>query len=80
MKTDIMNRRILIDNVISKIRMLPDYKIRELNDFADFLLSRIDEKITVQGIQKLATDSKTFEFLKDEEDLYTINDLKERYK
>jgi len=75
-----MNRRILIDNVISKIRMLPDYKIRELNDFADFLLSRIDEKITVQGIQKLAADSKTFEFLKDEEDLYTINDLKERYK
>jgi len=75
-----MNRRILIDNVISKIRMLPDYKIRELDDFADFLLSRIDEKITVQGIQKLATDSKTFEFLKDEEDLYTINDLKERYK
>jgi len=60
--------------------MLPDYKIRELNDFADFLLSRIDEKITVKGIQKLATDSKTFEFLKDEEDLYTINDLKERYK
>jgi len=60
--------------------MLPDYKIRELNDFADFLLSRIDEKITVQGIQKLAADSKTFEFLKDEEDLYTINDLKERYK
>jgi hypothetical protein len=60
--------------------MLPDYKIRELDDFADFLLSRIDEKITVQGIQKLATDSKTFEFLKDEEDLYTINDLKERYK
>ena len=75
-----MNRRILIDNVISKIRMLPDYKIRELSDFADFLLSRIDEKITVHGIQKLAADSKTFEFLKDEEDLYTINDLKERYK
>jgi len=75
-----MNRRILIDNVISKIHMLPDYKIQEVNDFADFLLSRIDEKITVEGIQKIASGSKTFKFLKDEEDLYTVNDLKERYK
>ncbi|MFO7620788.1 MAG: hypothetical protein R6W81_05915 [Bacteroidales bacterium] len=75
-----MNRRILIDNVISKIHLLPDYKLREINDFADFLLSRIDEKIIVEGIQEIAVDSKTFEFLKEEEDLYTVNDLKERYK
>lgn len=75
-----MNRRILIDNVISKIHLLPDYKLREINDFADFLLSRIDEKIIVEGIQEIAADSKTFEFLKEEEDLYTVNDLKERYK
>ena len=59
---------------------MPDTKIREVNDFADFLLSRIDDKITLEGIQKLAVDSKVFEFLKDEEDLYSVNDLKEKYK
>ena len=75
-----MDRKDLIDRVIRKIKLLPDIKIREVNDFADFLLSRIDDKITLEGIQKLAVESKVFEFLKDEEDLYSVNDLKEKYK
>ena len=74
-----MNRQILIDNTLNKIRQLPDAKIKEINDFADFLLSRIDDKIIQEGIQKLTSESKAFEFLKDEDDLYTLNDLKERY-
>jgi hypothetical protein len=72
-----MNRKVLINNVISKINLLPDIKIREVNDFADFLLSKIDDKITLEGIQKLTSDSKAFDYLKDEENLYTVNDLKE---
>jgi hypothetical protein len=34
----------------------------------------------VEGIQKLADKSKSFDFLKDEEDIYTLADLKETYK
>ena len=75
-----MNRQGLIDITINKIRQLPDIKIKEVNDFADFLLSKIDDKITIEGIQKIVSDSKTFDFLKDEEDLYSVNDLKEKYK
>ena len=75
-----MNRQILIDDTFNKIKQLPDIKIREINDFADFLLSKIDDKIIREGIQELTSESKAFEFLKDEEDLYTVNDLKERYK
>jgi hypothetical protein len=71
-----MNRQELIDITIIKIRQLPDIKIKEVNDFADFLLSKIDDKITIEGIQKIVSDSKTFDFLKDEEDLYSVNDLK----
>ncbi len=74
-----MNRQVLIDTTVNKIRQLPDSKIKEINDFADFLLSKIDDKIILEGIQKLTSDSKAFEFLKDEDDLYTVNDLKERY-
>jgi len=74
-----MNRQILIDNTLNKIRQLPDAKIKEINDFADFLLSRIDDKIIQEGILKLTSESKAFEFLKDEDDLYTVNDLKEKY-
>jgi len=75
-----MSRKKLIDNTINKIRQLPDFKIKEINDYADFLLSKIDDKIIQEGIQKLASDSKVFDFLKNEKDLYSINDLKERYK
>jgi hypothetical protein len=75
-----MNRQILIDKTVSKIKLLPDTKIKEINDFADFLLSKIDDNILLEGIQKLTSDSKSFDFLNDEEDLYNENDLKERYK
>lgn len=74
-----MDRQVLIDSTVNKIRQLPDAKIKEINEFADFLLSKIDDKIIQEGIQKLTSESKAFEFLKDEDDLYTLNDLKERY-
>lgn len=74
-----MDRHVLIENTIKKIEQLPDIKIKEVDDFVEFLLGKIDDKIIVEGIQKLTSDSKTFEFLKDEEDLYTVNDVREKY-
>ncbi len=75
-----MNRQVLIDNTIQKIIQLPDVKIQEINDFVDFLLSKIDDHIIKEGVEKLNSESKSFYYLRDEEDLYTVNDLKERYK
>ena len=75
-----MDRQVLINNVLKKINQLPDIKIKEVDDFADFILSKIDDKIIQEGILKLAAESKSFDFLKDEEDLYTVNDIKETYK
>ncbi len=75
-----MKREVLIKDTLKKIQQLPDINIQEINDFADFLLSKIDDIILLEGIQKLASDSKSFEYLKNEEDLYSVNDLKEKYK
>ena len=75
-----MDRQALIESTIDKINRLPDNKIKEINDFADFLLSKIDDNIIREGIHKLISQSKSFEYLKNEEDLYTVNDLKEKYK
>lgn len=44
-----MKRQVLMDNTLNKIRQLPDVKIKEISDFADFLLSRIDDKIIQEG-------------------------------
>ena len=75
-----MNRKVLIDNTINKISQLPETKIQEVNDFAVFLLSKTEAKILQEGIQRMVAESKSFDYLKDEEDLYTLQDLKERYK
>jgi hypothetical protein len=75
-----MERSVLIKEAIAKIHQLPDVKIQEINDFAEFLLSKIDDQILLEGIQKLTSDSKSFEYLKNEEVLYSVNDLKEKYK
>lgn len=75
-----MDRNDLIENTMLKIRQLPDFKIKEINDFVDFLLRRIDDQILQEGIQELASKSKAFKYLNEEEDLYSVNDLKERYK
>ena len=75
-----MNRQVLINNTISKIRQLSDTKIKEVNDFADFLLSKMDDQIIREGIKEMISDSKSYDFLKEEENLYTFNDLKEIYK
>ena len=75
-----MDRKILLEKLTSKINLLPDSKIQEITDFTDFLLRKIDDNITVEGIQKLISDSRAFDFLKEDDDLYTVNDLKEKYK
>jgi hypothetical protein len=75
-----MDRQILIDNILHNINQLTDLQVIEINDFAEFLLSKMDDKIIRDGIQELTSDSECFTFLKEDEDLYSVNDLKERYK
>lgn len=75
-----MNRNQLIKETLEKIEKLPDSEIVEVNDFAAFLLSRLEDKILVEGIRQLSSDSKTFGYLNNDEDLYTVNDVKEHYK
>jgi hypothetical protein len=50
-----------------------------VSDFAEFLLSKIENQILTEGIQKLAANSKSYQFLEDDPDLYSVSDLKERY-
>jgi hypothetical protein len=51
-----------------------------IRDLVDFLLQKIDDQILQEGIQELASKSKVFSYLNEEEELYSVNDLKERYK
>lgn len=74
-----MTRQAIIERTIKAINQLPDNKAEEISDFADFVSKRYEEYQLSQGIQQLTVDSKAFDFLNAEEDLYSIKDLKEVY-
>jgi hypothetical protein len=75
-----MTKQGLIQKTVTTLEKLPEEKVSEIADFAEFLLKSYEEHILQKGIQELASNSKSFDFLKDEENLYTLDDLKERYK
>lgn len=75
-----MTREILIKKTIDNLAKLPDQKLKEVSDFAEFLLNKIESQLMTEEIQQLIAGSKAFQFLEDEEDLYSIDDLKERYR
>lgn len=74
-----INKQAIIDRTIKAINLLPADRAAEISDFADFVSKRYEEQQLAQGIQQLAVESKAFDFLNDEEELYTEADLKEVY-
>lgn len=75
-----MTKETLIEKTIKTISKLPQDQIQEVSDFADRILKEYEERILQKGMEKLVSASKTFNFLQEEELLYSVNDLKERYK
>jgi antirestriction protein len=74
-----MTRQAIIERTIKAINQLPEDKAEEISDFADFVIKKFEDNRIIENIQQLASKSQTFDFLNEEEDLYTSNDLKEKY-
>jgi len=75
-----MSREELINNTIEKLKQLSDNRLQEVSDYVSFLTAKIDDKIISEGIKSLASNSKTYEFLHNEEELYQVSDVKEKYQ
>ena len=75
-----MIREAIIERTIQVINQLPEDKAMEIADFADFIIKKYEEQLLTANIQKVVIDSETFNFLNEEESIYSISDLKERYK
>ena len=76
-----MSKEQLIERVVEKLKRLPGDKVREVEDYLEFLVAKYhDEAVIQNGIDEIIQNSKSYEFLKDEEDIYTVHDLKERYR
>jgi hypothetical protein len=75
-----MTRKVILERTINSLKKLPDQKIDEIADFIDFVLKKHEEEQIKRGIQTLISTSKSFEYLQNEEDIYTLNDIKVKYK
>ena len=75
-----MSREILLKHTIESLTRLPDQKLKEVSDFAEFPLHKMEDRILTDRIQNLIFESNSYKFLLAEEEIYTVNDLKEVYK
>lgn len=75
-----MTQSAAIENTILALSKLPAEKAAEVADFADFVFKKHEESLLQSGITQIVADSEVFAFLADEEDLYTRDDLKVRFK
>jgi hypothetical protein len=74
-----MRRQLIIERTLRIINQLPEDKAAEISDFADFVFKRHEEYELIKGIQKMVSESQAFDFLNNEEELYSLADLKEVY-
>jgi|AntRauTorckE6833_2_1112554.scaffolds.fasta_scaffold05185_7 lipoprotein NlpI len=75
-----MSKEQILKKTMDKLQQLDKNTLKEANDFVDFLLTKVSNQGLTKKIQTQAEEGETFAFLKDEEELYSIHDLKEIYK
>ncbi len=75
-----MSREELLKTTVEKLNQLSYNRLEEVSDYVNFLTAKIDDIIISDGIKSLASGSKTYEFLYDEEDIYQLSDVKENYQ
>ena len=75
-----MERQVLLKKTLRNLTHLPDWRLQEVSDYIDFLLQKNQDKILLEGIKEMASNSKSFHFLEEDEELYSDSDLIEKYK
>ncbi len=75
-----MTREAIIQKTIEVLSALPDDKIEEVSDFADYVLKKYDDRSLQREMQTLAERSETFNFVREDEETYSVTDLIDRYK
>lgn len=79
-RNEMTDRGLLIEQTWQLIQQLPDEKLSQIADFAGYLMSRHEAELLSGGISLYNAQSASFDFLEEEEELYSLDDLKERYR
>ena len=74
-----MEREVLVRKMFRNIEQLPTSRIREVDDFVELMMQRVNDSLITEGLQQLSSSSRAYDFLNDEPDIYAISDLKVKY-
>ena len=74
-----MEREILVRNTIGRLTQLPMKSVREVSDFVEFISIKTEDSMITEGLQQLSSISHTYDFLNNEPEIYTVNDLKVKF-
>ena len=74
-----MKRQAIVQRTLRAMGLLPLEKAEEVSRYAEFLMKQYEEHQLTLGIQELAETGGVYSFLEQEEDLYTEDDLLEKY-
>jgi len=75
-----MTKQQIISETVDILEKIPIEKVEEIRNLIIDYYRKKDEEVFEKGFRKLVNDSKAYDFLNNEEDLYTVNDLIVRYK
>ncbi|BAU53469.1 hypothetical protein [Mucilaginibacter gotjawali] len=74
-----MTKEVIIQKTVRTLKSLPAEKAEEISDFAEYVFKKHEENMLKNGIESLIEQSQAFQFLNDEEDLYSVEDIKEKH-
>jgi hypothetical protein len=74
-----MTKKAIIQKTIKTLNMLPEEKLSIVADFADYLLKKDEQHAKQNRIESLIDQSQAYYFLHADEDVYTADDIKEKY-
>ncbi|OJV86004.1 MAG: hypothetical protein BGO34_18990, partial [Bacteroidia bacterium 44-10] len=68
-----MTREAIIQKAVSSLSKLPQSKVEEVIDFAEFLLQKQENTEIQEIIYSTVNDQDVFDFLREEEDIYHLS-------
>ena len=74
-----MEREALVKKTIGRIKQLPMTRVLEVNDFVEFITQKNDDALITEGLQHISSIGQTYDFLYNEPDIYSVNDLKVKF-
>ena len=69
------NRKILISQTVKYLSILPMQKLEEIAEFAEFVKQKHEENQLKKELEFYVSSGTSFKFLKDEESIYSLDDI-----